>query len=225
MRRRSRNWRRSCIRWCARRKRNSWPRRRRRRQGGGARYSAAVRDRRRQALRRRGGGVGAGRKCSACAPSSGPGMNEEKFRAILAKQMPDAEKRARADFVVDSGQGFEHARAQVRDILRQVATMANQPMSRSGSARTARSRNPVNTVLSNWISGPTRYAASRNDKMKPCARSSSTPKPPASTRRRATAWSSSAASSWSTAFRPARLSTPTSIPSATCRRRPSPSTG
>ncbi len=55
-----------------------------------------------------------------------PGMDEKKFRAILANQMPDAEKRARADFVVDSGQGFEHARAQVRDILRQVATMANQ---------------------------------------------------------------------------------------------------
>jgi dephospho-CoA kinase len=52
-----------------------------------------------------------------------PGMSEEKFQALLAKQMPDAEKRARADFVVDSGQGFEHARAQVRDILRRVAKM------------------------------------------------------------------------------------------------------
>ena len=53
-----------------------------------------------------------------------PGMTEAKFQAILAKQLPDAEKRARADFVVDTGQGFEHARAQVRDILKQVATMA-----------------------------------------------------------------------------------------------------
>jgi len=52
-----------------------------------------------------------------------PGMTEAKFQAILAKQMPDADKRARADFVVDTGQGFEHARAQVRDILKQVATM------------------------------------------------------------------------------------------------------
>jgi len=52
-----------------------------------------------------------------------PGMTETKFQAILAKQMPDADKRARADFVVDTGQGFEHARAQVRDILKQVATM------------------------------------------------------------------------------------------------------
>jgi dephospho-CoA kinase len=52
-----------------------------------------------------------------------PGMTEAKFQSILAKQMSDAEKRARADFVVDTGQGFEHARAQVRDILARVATM------------------------------------------------------------------------------------------------------
>ena len=37
--------------------------------------------------------------------------------------MPDAEKRARADFVVDTSQGFDHARAQVRDILKAVAKM------------------------------------------------------------------------------------------------------
>jgi dephospho-CoA kinase len=52
-----------------------------------------------------------------------PGMTLEKFEAILAKQMPDEEKRRRADFVVDSSQGIEPARAQVRDILRRVATM------------------------------------------------------------------------------------------------------
>ena len=52
-----------------------------------------------------------------------PGMTMEKFEAILAKQMPDAEKRRRADFVVDSSRGFEAARAQVRAILDAVATM------------------------------------------------------------------------------------------------------
>ena len=46
-----------------------------------------------------------------------PGMTEEKFAALVAKQVPDAEKRRRADFIVDSSQGFDHARAQVRDIL------------------------------------------------------------------------------------------------------------
>jgi dephospho-CoA kinase len=52
-----------------------------------------------------------------------PGMTMAKFEAILAKQMPDAEKRRRADFVVDSSRGFEAARAQVRAILDAVATM------------------------------------------------------------------------------------------------------
>jgi dephospho-CoA kinase len=52
-----------------------------------------------------------------------PGMTVEKLEAILAKQMPDAEKRARADFVVDTAQGYEAARAQVRAILDAVATM------------------------------------------------------------------------------------------------------
>ena len=52
-----------------------------------------------------------------------PGMTEQKFAAILAKQLPDAEKRARADFVVDTSKGFDAARAQVRDILARIATM------------------------------------------------------------------------------------------------------
>jgi dephospho-CoA kinase len=52
-----------------------------------------------------------------------PGMTEQKFAAILAKQLPDVEKRARADFVVDTSKGFDAARAQVRDILARVATM------------------------------------------------------------------------------------------------------
>jgi len=52
-----------------------------------------------------------------------PGMTEEKFASLVAKQMPDAEKRARADFVVDSSQSLDHARAQVHDILEAIAKM------------------------------------------------------------------------------------------------------
>jgi dephospho-CoA kinase len=52
-----------------------------------------------------------------------PGMTEEKFAAILAKQMPDAEKRRRADFIVDTSRSLDEARAQVRAILDAVATM------------------------------------------------------------------------------------------------------
>jgi dephospho-CoA kinase len=52
-----------------------------------------------------------------------PGMTVDKLDAILAKQMPDDEKRRRADFVVDTSRGFEAARAKVRAILDAVATM------------------------------------------------------------------------------------------------------
>jgi dephospho-CoA kinase len=52
-----------------------------------------------------------------------PGMTAERFEALLAAQLPDAEKRRRADFVVDTGSGFDAARAQVRDILAAVAKM------------------------------------------------------------------------------------------------------
>lgn len=46
-----------------------------------------------------------------------PGMTDVMLEAILAKQMPDADKRAKADFIVDTGQGIEDARAQVLEIL------------------------------------------------------------------------------------------------------------
>jgi dephospho-CoA kinase len=55
-----------------------------------------------------------------------PGMTAEKFASILARQLPDAEKRKRADFVVDTSRGFDAARAQVRAILDAIATMPNR---------------------------------------------------------------------------------------------------
>ncbi len=63
-----------------------------------------------------------------------PGMTEEKFAAILAKQVSDAEKRRRAHFVVDTSRGFDSARAQVRGILRSVAAIPG----RTGLASFAR---------------------------------------------------------------------------------------
>ena len=55
-----------------------------------------------------------------------PGMTDAKLAAILAKQMPDSDKRARADFVVDTSRGFDAAREQVRDILARVSKMPNR---------------------------------------------------------------------------------------------------
>jgi dephospho-CoA kinase len=82
--------------------------------------------------------TGAEKRCDAVVVVSAPpetqrtraleraGMTEQKFQAILAKQMPDVEKRARADFVVETGHGLEAARAQVRDILARVAKMPHK---------------------------------------------------------------------------------------------------
>jgi dephospho-CoA kinase len=46
-----------------------------------------------------------------------PGMNAAKLDSILARQMPDEEKRARADFVVDTGTDLSTTESQVREIL------------------------------------------------------------------------------------------------------------
>ena len=101
-------------------------------------------------------------------------MTAEKLDAILARQMPDAEKRKRADFMVDTSHGLDPVRAQIRDILAQAATMPRR-----------RTDSPLIRTLT-------------------CAKSFSIPKPPASIRCAAIAWSRSAASRWSTACRPAR---------------------
>ena len=82
--------------------------------------------------------TGGDQRCDAVVVVSAPGelqrrrafgragMTEAKLAAIMTKQMSDQEKRRRADFVVDTSLGFEHARAQVRDILAKVATMAKR---------------------------------------------------------------------------------------------------
>jgi dephospho-CoA kinase len=50
-------------------------------------------------------------------------MTPEKLDAILARQLPDAEKRQRADFVVDTSHGLDPVRARIRDILAQAGKM------------------------------------------------------------------------------------------------------
>jgi dephospho-CoA kinase len=53
-----------------------------------------------------------------------PNMTEEKLAAILARQMPDAEKRKRAHFVVDTSHGLDPVRARIRDILAEAAKLS-----------------------------------------------------------------------------------------------------
>ncbi len=52
-----------------------------------------------------------------------PGMDEQKFEAILARQMSDAQKRERAHVVIPTGEGFAVAEKAVDDLLRSVACM------------------------------------------------------------------------------------------------------
>ncbi|VAV94563.1 Dephospho-CoA kinase [hydrothermal vent metagenome] len=51
-----------------------------------------------------------------------PHMTVEKFEQILAKQMPDKEKRQRADFIVYTDQGISHAEQQVAEIITKIRT-------------------------------------------------------------------------------------------------------
>jgi dephospho-CoA kinase len=57
---------------------------------------------------------------------SRPNMTDEKLDAILARQMPDAEKRKRANFVVDTSHGLEPVRARIRDILNEAVKVPPQ---------------------------------------------------------------------------------------------------
>ena len=52
-------------------------------------------------------------------------MTPEKLERILARQMPDAEKRARADFVIPTGGSLDETRASVRRIIACLAGAAN----------------------------------------------------------------------------------------------------
>lgn len=55
-----------------------------------------------------------------------PGMSEEKFNLIISRQMPDAEKRSRADYVIDTGHGIDKAREQVKTILEELRGQAER---------------------------------------------------------------------------------------------------
>lgn len=73
-----------------------------------------------------------------------PGMDPDKFAALLGKQMPDAEKRRRADFVVDTGSGFPAARAAVAAIVRELADRPGRVLAgRSDTGRGADTGDPA----------------------------------------------------------------------------------
>ncbi len=54
-----------------------------------------------------------------------PGMTSEKLDAILARQMPDSEKRARADFVIDTRHSFEETRGAIRRVIETLRGIAS----------------------------------------------------------------------------------------------------
>ncbi len=60
---------------------------------------------------------------------SRPGMTEAAFRAIRARQVPDAEKRAGADYVIDTSGSFANTRLQIASILRGLKRRAQRPVS------------------------------------------------------------------------------------------------
>jgi dephospho-CoA kinase len=113
------------------------------------------------------------------------GMTEADFEAIMARQTPDSVKRARADFVINTGLGFEYAAAQVDAILAALRAGAYAAAWRRGKPAAEPDTSGEGGV----------DAAGTDDKDETCAKSSSTQKQPASTPSPATASSNSAASS------------------------------
>ena len=65
---------------------------------------------------------------------SRPGMSEEKFASILKKQVPDAIKRKKADFLIDTGEGMEAVRQKVAEIIDLVSVENFQPLNREHSS-------------------------------------------------------------------------------------------
>ncbi|MDQ0468066.1 dephospho-CoA kinase [Labrys wisconsinensis] len=63
-----------------------------------------------------------------------PGMTAERFERLLARQLPDAEKRCRAHAVIDTSRGFAAAQAQVDDLVRALAGRAPPPLPRGAEA-------------------------------------------------------------------------------------------
>jgi dephospho-CoA kinase len=55
-----------------------------------------------------------------------PGMTEERFADIASRQMPDAEKRKRADYLVETDKGLEHSRVKVQLILDELKELAKK---------------------------------------------------------------------------------------------------
>lgn len=55
-----------------------------------------------------------------------PGMTEEKLAAILARQMPDAEKRRRADFIIDTSGSLDQLKIQVRQLVEKFRTLGGK---------------------------------------------------------------------------------------------------
>ena len=59
-----------------------------------------------------------------------PGMTPEKFAALLARQVPDAEKRAHADFIIETDKGLDHALAQVKRVVAELRRLAGEKRKR-----------------------------------------------------------------------------------------------